>query len=197
MIIQLHWDLPVNLGHLLCQVDWRLDDLHHACSLPWGKHLEELAYSLAVVYLLLSLYFQYFINTVPLKPYVLLGGSPCYPPPCPVRSERRVCQQERRWRLKSQLWQKIILLGWLMYSWSLDLLVTILQLFKMGRIRIGIWSLFPPAAWSKGTHENKAGNQMTNQQYGIFWLAEFSQVQDLSVVLMSRPTLTIFGVFTV
>ena len=38
---------------------------------------------------------------------------------------------------------------------------------------------------------------MTSQQYGILWLAEFSQVQDLSVVLMLRPTLTTFGVFDV
>ena len=105
IIIQLHWDLPVDLGHLLCQVDWRLDDFHHARSLHWGKLLEEFASSLSVVYLLVNFLSQYVIEMLSLsKPSVLLGGSPCYPPPCSIKAERGVNQQERRWRLKKSTW---------------------------------------------------------------------------------------------
>ena len=54
---------------------------------------------------------------------------------------------------------------------------------------------FPPA-WSKGIDDLKAGNksriklvsQMTCQ-HGIFWLAKFSQVQNLSSFLLLVSTL--------
>ena len=47
-----------------------------------------------------------------------------------------------------------------MYIWSLDSLVTILQLFKMGKIRIGFWSHFPASSleqrnrWEQGGKPN-------------------------------------------
>ena len=124
---------------------------------------------------------------------LLLGGSPCCSPPCPVEAGRGGNEQERRCSLKistlARNWSGIIL----MHSWALNkILETHIfswrKCVSMGNIKR--WYHFP-SGWIKGVDRKKAGKeipmqgdfQMSSQQYGIFWLAELSQVENISVLL--------------
>ena len=181
-------------------MDWCLDDLHHGCSIPWGKHL----LIIGLVFVESNIAHRFAQDKknpncrLPGKKHIDVvrwsydiwsyhpifnlcsfcqsaGSSPCHSSACPIITERR--RKEEKWSLHWR-WIFIMLRIDLSSGWSMFKIIFLSRLKKQ---------LFPAhdlilSALCKGTNNTKTTNKNRKQPVlkVVDWqnLTKLSQVKD-------------------